>query len=146
MVYQGEFDNGSPEPSCDRHQARDSAEINALKQPLWDALYPAKEYKLVYTVQDGQLYLTWRVVFDLKAQVADDFIVWVNARNCTQIVAAASAKMDLYTPDLEHYRDQLVELIKERELPVIKDPAPYTPRSSAPSSTPTSKPTSKPAL
>lgn len=80
---------------------------------------------MVYTVQKGRLYLTWRVTFNLKDKVGDDFIVWVNARNCTQIVAAAPAKMDLYISSLMDYanaqkklaRDRGVELILEYEKP-----------------------------
>lgn len=118
MVYTGEFDHGSQTPSCTKFQARDTAEYAALEQPFWDALYPAKEYKLVYTVQDGALYLTWRITFNLKDKVGDDFFVWVNARNCTQIIAAAPAEMQLWVKSQEEYYDRYAKLFKDRGITI----------------------------
>lgn len=118
MVYTGEFDHGSQEPGCTQFEARDTAEYAALKQPFWDALYPAKQYSLVYTVQDGRLYLTWRLLFNLKDKVGDDFIVWVNARNCTQIVAAAPREMGLYVKSQEEYHDRAAKLFNDRGITI----------------------------
>lgn len=122
MVYTGEFDQGSSTPPCGNLKARDRATEIALQQPFWEALYPWKEHKLVYTVQDGRLYLTWRLTFNLKDKVSDDFIVWVNARDCNQIVAAAPAEMDLYTKSLKDFHKAQKELAKARGLKIVRGP------------------------
>lgn len=75
---------------------------------------------MVYTVQDGRLYLTWRLTFNLKYKVGDDFTVWVNARNCTEIVAAAPAEMGLYVPSLEEFSNQQFRLFEDRGLPIVR--------------------------
>ncbi|KAI7778042.1 hypothetical protein LA080_002679 [Diaporthe eres] len=103
FIYTGEPDHRNSTPSCIEFAARDTAEHTSLNQPFWDALYPPKESKLLYTVQDGRLYLTWRVTFNLKEKVGDDFIVWIDARDCRRVVAAAPAKMDLFIKSLEDF-------------------------------------------
>lgn len=67
----------------------------------------------VYTVQDGRLYLTWRLRFDTQNEVADDFYVWINARNCSEVVAVASAKQGRFTKTLDEFKKEQVRLFKE---------------------------------
>lgn len=74
-------------------------------------------------MQDGRVYLTWRVTFNLKDKVGDDFNVWVNARDCTQIVAAAPAEMGLFVKSLEDFSNEQVRLFEDRGLPIARDPA-----------------------
>lgn len=69
--------------------------------------------EVVYTVQDGRLFLTWRLRFNLQEEVGDDFYVWINARNCSEVVAAASAGMDPYVSDLAGFKKELTRLFKE---------------------------------
>lgn len=121
-MYTGEFDHGNSTPSCTQFDARDLAEHAALNQPFWEALYPPKEYKLVYTVQDGRLYLTWRITFNLVDKVGDDFIAWVDARNCDKIVAAAPAKLDNYVKSLEDFSKAQWQMFEERGLPIEPGP------------------------
>ncbi|KAG6354429.1 hypothetical protein INS49_004446 [Diaporthe citri] len=123
QLYTGEFDHGNSTPSCDKFQARDTAEHTALNQPFWDALYPAKEYKLVYTVQDGRLYLTWRVTFNLKDKVGDDWVVWVNALDCSQVVAVAPANMDHYMKSLEDFDNAQDQLFLDHGLSIVHETA-----------------------
>lgn len=113
-VYTGKFDDGKPEPTCSKFHARDTAAQAALNHPFWWALHPEHtDFDTVYTVQDGRLYLTWRLKFNTKEEVGDDFYVWINARNCSEVVAAASSKMDPYVRDLEGFKKEQVRLFKE---------------------------------
>lgn len=116
MVYHGEFDD-SEEPRCEKYLARDTAALNVMNQPLWSALN-VPDYQTVYTVQDGRLYLTWRLKFDLKEQVGDDFYVWINARNCSEVVAAAPAKMKFDTRSLAEFEHERRKLFGERGIPL----------------------------
>jgi hypothetical protein len=84
-----------------------------MGQPDWRALSVPLEKRLMYTVQDGRLYLTWRITFNTHNEVGDDFLVWVNARNCTHVVAAAPAKMWQWVPSLEAYKMEQKRLFKE---------------------------------
>ena len=74
-------------------------------------------------MQDGRLFLTWRITFDLTDEVGDDFRVWVDARNCTQIVAAAPAEMDSFTHSLDDFITQQVQLFEDRGIAIRRDPA-----------------------
>ncbi|POS70457.1 hypothetical protein DHEL01_v211150 [Diaporthe helianthi] len=113
IVYKGEFDPDPNNATCRWNSARDTASQAALNQPFWSALN-TPEYHLIYTVQDGRLYLTWRFKFDLKKHVDDNFFVWVNARNCSDIVAAASEQMDFHTISLYDFKKEQRRLMEER--------------------------------
>ncbi|KAG8164341.1 hypothetical protein KVR01_006259 [Diaporthe batatas] len=118
QIYYGEFDPINPmDLRCSQFHARDTASQLAMKQPFWSAL-DAPEYELVYTVQDGSLYLTWRLKFDLQKQVGDDFWVWVNARNCSEVIAAAPGKMNPHTSSLSHFQKEQRKLFDERGIPL----------------------------
>lgn len=84
-------------------------------------MYPPKESKLVYTVQDGRLYLTWRVTFNLKEKVGDDFIVWIDARDCRRVIAAAPAEIDLYTKSLEDFDKASDQLFLDRGIRLVHE-------------------------
>lgn len=120
-IFTGEFHHNSSGPACDKGTARDTAALKALKQPMWDALSAPSEYKEVHTVQDGLIYLAWRVTFNTTYEVGDDFVVWVNARNCSEVIAAAPRSMGLYTKSLEEFSNNQVQLFKDRGLCVEKE-------------------------
>ncbi|KAJ0124231.1 hypothetical protein J7T55_005569 [Diaporthe amygdali] len=119
-LYRGEFDDKPTRGLCDQFEARDSAALRALKQPGWEELYPPAEYNIMYTVHRGKLYLTWRIRFDLTQEVDDEFVVWVSARDCKHIVAAASIHQRLALT-LEDVIDDQKRLFKERGIP-LKQP------------------------
>lgn len=120
MVYHGEFDD-SEEPRCEKRLARDRAALALMNEPLLSALN-SPDYQTVYTVQDGRLYLTWRLKFDLTEQVGDYFYVWINARNCSEVVAAAPAQMDFYTRSLAEFQKEQRRLFHVRGIPMGNPP------------------------
>lgn len=71
-------------------------------------------------MQDGLIYLAWRVTFNTTDEVGDDFVVWVNARNCSEIIAAAPGSMGLYTKSREDFSKQQVQLFRDRGLPIVE--------------------------
>ncbi|KAL1850951.1 hypothetical protein Daus18300_012742 [Diaporthe australafricana] len=98
---------------CTEFEARDSAALRAMKQPDWEPLFPA-DYNLVYTVQDGQLYLAWAITFRLKYILGDNFNVWVNARDCKHIISASSASIATSVRTRDEFVQQQIRLFQDR--------------------------------